>query len=128
MNRAVVHSIISLLVSIINRERSDSSYALKYQIDLSSYFRLPHNTVEESCQAPIIIDDDVCEFTLQGSGLEGNEVKVVVLIGAALKIYEHNHRSAVLTIKEIHVPLADAKDASLMTSVLCSHHLRSTYL
>jgi len=43
---------------------------------------------------------------------------MVVSIGAALKIYEHNHRSAVLTIKEIHVPSTDAKDAGLMTSVL----------
>ena len=113
-----MRSIISLLVSNIYRERSDSSYALEYQIDLSSYFRLPDNTVEESSQAPINIDDDVCEFTLQGSGLEGNEVKVVVSIRAALKIYEHNHRSAVLTIKEIHIPSTDAKDADLMTSVL----------
>jgi len=62
----------AVLVSNIYRERPDSSYALEYHIDLSSYFRLPDNTVEESSQAPIIIDDDVCEFTLQGSGLEGN--------------------------------------------------------
>ena len=54
----------------------------------------------------------MCEFTLQGSGLEDNEVKVVVSIGAVLKIYEYDHRaSAVLTIKEI------LKDAGLMTSV-----------
>ena len=53
----------------------------------------------------------MCEFTLQGSGLEDNEVKVVVSIGAVLKIYEYNHRSAVLTIKEI------LKDVGLMTSV-----------
>jgi hypothetical protein len=58
----------------------------------------------------------LCEFTLQGSGLE---VKVVVSIGAVLKIYEHNHRaSAVLTIKEILIPsTTDSKDAGLMTSV-----------
>jgi hypothetical protein len=44
---------------------------------------------------------------------------VVVSIGAALKIYEHNHRaSAVLTIKEILIPSTDSKDAGLMTSVL----------
>ena len=62
------------------------------QINLSSYFRLPDNTVVESSQAgkssqaPINdIDDDVCEFTLQGSGLEDTEVKVVVSIGAVLK-------------------------------------------
>ena len=112
---------INFLVSNIYRERSDSSYALEYQIDLSSYFRLPNNTVVESSQAPINdIDDDVCEFTLLGSGLEDNEVKVVVSIGAALKIYEHNHRaSAVLTIKEIHIPSTiDSKDTGLMTSVL----------
>jgi hypothetical protein len=72
MKWTVVCSIISLLVSNIYGERPDSSYALEYHIDLSSYFRLPDNTVEESSQAPIIIDDDVCEFTLQGSGLEGN--------------------------------------------------------
>ena len=44
---------------------------------------------------------------------------MVVSIGAALKIYEHNHRaSAVLTIKEILIPSTDSKDAGLMTSVL----------
>jgi len=44
---------------------------------------------------------------------------VVVSIGAALKIYEHNHRaSSVLTIKEILIPSTDSKDAGLMTSVL----------
>ncbi len=59
------------------------------------------------------------EFTLQGSGLEDNEVKVVVSIGAALKIYEYNHRaSAVLTIKEFFIPTTDSKDEGLMTSVL----------
>ena len=106
MKRAKVCSNINFLVSNIYRERWNSSYAVEYQIDLSSYFRLPDNTVVESSQAPINdIDDDVCEFTLQGSGLEDNEVKVVASIGAALKIYEHNHRaSAVLTIKEIHIP------------------------
>ena len=59
------------------------------QINLSSHFQLPDNTVVESSQAgkssQAPIDDDVCEFTLQGSGLEDNEVKVVVSIGAVLK-------------------------------------------
>ena len=51
MKRAKVCSNINFLVSNIYRERSDSSYALEYQIDLSSYFRLPDNTVVESSQA-----------------------------------------------------------------------------
>ena len=96
------------------------SYALEYQIDLSSYFRLLDNTVDESSQAPINIDN-VCEFTLQGSGLDDNKVKVFVSFRAAMKIYEHtNRQSAVLIIKEIQIPsTADSKDAAgLMTSVL----------
>jgi hypothetical protein len=100
-------------------ESNSSSYALEYQIDLSSYFRLSDTTVESS-QAPINIDDDVCEFTLQGSGLEDNEIKVIVSFRAAMKIYEQVERkSAMLTIKEIQIPsTTDSKDAGLMTSVL----------
>ncbi len=95
------------------------SYALEYQIDLASYFRLSDTTVESS-QAPINIDDAVCEFTLQGSGLEDHEIKVAVSIRAALKIYKRTERkSAMLTIKEIQVPsTTDSKDAGLVTSIL----------
>ncbi len=83
-------------------ESISSSHALEYQIDLSSYFRLSDTTTDESSEAPINIDDDVCEFILQGSGLEDNESKAVISIGAAIKIYKHTDRkSAVLTIKMI---------------------------
>jgi hypothetical protein len=99
-------------------ESISSSHALEYRIDLASYFRLSNTTVESS-QVPINIDDDVCEFTLQGSGLEDNEIKVVVSFRAAMKIYEHTKRkSAMLTIKEIQIPSTDSKDAGLMTSIL----------
>ncbi len=100
-------------------ESISSPYALEYQIDLASYFPLSDTTVESS-QVPINIDDDVCEFTLQGSGLEDYEVKVVVSFRAAMKIYEHTERtSAMLTIKEIQIPSSThSKDAGLMTSIL----------
>ena len=61
---------------LLFRVDSDSSYALEYQIDLASYFRLSDTTIDESSQAPININDDVCEFTLQGSGLEDHKIKV----------------------------------------------------
>ena len=101
-------------------ESNSSSYASEYQIDLASYFRLSDSTIDESSQATINIDDDVCEFTLQGSGFEDHEIKVVVSIGAAMKIFEHTERkSAMLTIKEIQIPsTTDSKDAGLMTSIL----------
>jgi hypothetical protein len=101
-------------------ESISSSYALEYQIDLSSYFRLSDTIIDESSQASINIDDDVFLFTLQGSGLEDHEVKVVVSIRAAMKIYKHTERkSAILTIKEIQSPSTiDSKDAGLMTSIL----------
>ena len=100
-------------------ESISSSYALEYEIDLASYFPLSDTTVQSS-QVPINIDDDVCEFTLQGSGLEDHEIKVIVSFRAAMKIYEHAERkSAMLTIKEIQIPsTTDSKDAGLMTSVL----------
>ena len=103
---------------LLFRVESNSSYALEYQIDLTSYFQLSDTTMESS-QAPINIDDDVYEFTLQGSGLEDHEIKVVVSIEAAMKIYEHTERtSAMLTIKEIQIPsTTDSKDAGLMTSI-----------
>ncbi len=100
---------------------SGSSYVPEYQIDLASYFRLSDTTIDESSPATINnIGNDVCEFTLQGSGLEDNEIKVVVSIRAAIKIYKHTERtSAMLTIKEIQIPsTTDSKDAGLMTSVL----------
>ena len=101
-------------------ESGSSSYALEYRIDLASYFRLSDTTFAESPQAPININDDVFLFTLQGSGLEDHEIKVVISFRAALKIYEHTERkSAMLTIKEIQIPsTTDSKDAGLMTSVL----------
>jgi len=113
-------------MALFRMESISSSYALEYQIDLASYFRLSDTTVYESShtdelsQAPININDDVCDFTLQGSGLEDHEIKVVVSIRAALKIYEHTERkSAILTIKEIQIPSKiDSKDARLMTSIL----------
>ena len=42
------------------------------------------------------------------------------VVFSALKIYEHTERySAMLTIKEIHIPsTTDSKDAGLMTSIL----------
>ena len=115
--RLCFHDSTSLLLFRV--ESISSPYALEYQIDLASYFRLTDTSVESS-QAPINIDDDVCEFTLQGSGLEDHEIKVVVSFRAALKIYEHTDRtSAMLTIKEIQIPsTTDSKDAGLMTSVL----------
>jgi hypothetical protein len=85
---------------------------------MSSYFQLSDNsTVDKSSQAPI----NIIEFTLEGSGLEDNEVKVFVSFRAAMKIYEHTNRtSAVLAIKEIQIPsTTESKDtAGLMTSVL----------
>jgi len=76
---------------------SDSSLALEYQIDLSSHFNL-YDTININ---------ESCEFTLQGSGLEDNEVKVAISLGAALKINKH---SKVLTIKEIRIPSTDHKN------------------
>jgi len=78
---------------------------LEYQIDLSSHFNL-YDTININ---------ESCEFTLQGSGLEDNEVKVAISLGAALKINKH---SKVLTIKEIRIPSTDHKNEGLMTSVL----------
>jgi len=97
---------------------SSSSHALEYQIDLSSYFRLSDTTTDESSEASINIDDDVCEFTLQGSGLEDNESKAVVPFRAALKIYKRSERkSAVLTIKMIQYRLEmDDKDTVATTA------------
>ncbi len=100
-------------------ESNSSPHALEYQIDLASYFPLSDTTVQSS-QVPINIDDDVCEFTLQGSGLEDHKIKVVVSFRSAMKIYEHTERtSAILTIKEIQIPSSThSKDADLMTSIL----------
>ena len=92
--RLCFHDSTSLLLFRV--ESNSSPFALEYQIDLASYFRLSDTTIDESSQAKINIDDDVCEFTLQGSGLEDHEIKVVVSFRAALKIYDHTERTSAM--------------------------------
>jgi len=94
---------------------------LEYSIDLSIYFPdiLHLSYVDDNVASSELLDYS-CEFTLQGSGLEESEVKVVVSLGAALKIYEKTNRtSAMLIIKEIEGPVVGSYgDYPFMANVL----------